>query len=89
MSVLNPAVPPLAPTGPKVMMNTVLSIFLATLLGVGFSIIAEMLDRRVRSEEDLAGLLQIPVFGAIAWTPPKRTRLGKMTSFLPRSLRIN
>lgn len=89
VSVLNPAVPPLAPTGPKVMMNTVLSIFLATLLGVGFSIIAEMLDRRVRSEEDLAGLLQIPVFGAIAWTPPKRTRLGKMTSFLPRSLRIN
>ncbi|MDC8757603.1 chain length determinant protein EpsF [Janthinobacterium fluminis] len=87
IAILNPAVPPTQPTGPKVLLNTMLSLFLGTLLGVGLSLLAEMLDRRVRSNDDLAELLQIPVFGSIAWTAPKRSRLAGMKMFLPRRAR--
>ena len=51
IAVLNPAVPPLKPTSPKVLLNLVLSIFLGTLLGTGFALLAEMLDRRVRTAD--------------------------------------
>ena len=53
IAVLNPAVPPLKPTSPKVLLNLVLSIFLGTLLGTGFALLAEMLDRRVRTADDI------------------------------------
>lgn len=89
IALLNPAVPPIKPAGPKVLLNTALSLFLGSLLGVGFTLLAEMLDRRVRSESDLSELLQLPVLGSIAWTEPARPRVGRFKSLLPRSLRLN
>ncbi len=89
ISLLNPAVAPIKPSGPKVLLNTVLALFLGSLLGVGFSLLAEMLDRRVRSEADLSELLQIPVLGTIEWNASSRKRLGRFSSLLPRSLRLN
>jgi chain length determinant protein EpsF len=53
IAVLNPALPPLKPTSPKVVLNLVLSIFLGTLLGTGFALLSEMLDRRVRTGDDI------------------------------------
>ena len=89
ISLLNPAVAPIKPAGPKVMLNTLLALFLGGLLGVGFSLLAEMLDRRVRSEADLSDLLQLPVLGSIDWSAPTRPRLNRFKSLLPRSLRLN
>jgi uncharacterized protein involved in exopolysaccharide biosynthesis len=53
IAILNPAVPPLKPTSPKILLNLVLSIFLGTLLGTGFALLVEMLDRRVRTADDI------------------------------------
>jgi chain length determinant protein EpsF len=78
ISVLNPATPPTEQAQPKVVLNVLLALFFGTLLGVGLGLGAEMLDRRVRSERDLAEALQIPVLGAISWNPPKRRRFGKV-----------
>lgn len=89
IAILNPAVPPIKPAGPKVLLNTVLALFLGTLLGVGFSMLAEMLDRRVRSESDLSDLLQLPVLGNVAWNAPSRARLSPFKLFTPRKLRLN
>lgn len=61
VSLLNPAIAPLKHSSPKIMMNIILSIFLGSLLAVGFAIAAEMLDRRIRSAEDLTQLLGLPV----------------------------
>lgn len=66
IAVLNPAVPPLQPSSPKVMLNTLLAVFLGTLLGVGLAFLMEMIDRRVRSADDLVAGLDIPVLGEIA-----------------------
>lgn len=65
VAVLNPATPPLSASSPKVVLNIMLSIFLGTMLGVGFGLIAEMLDRRVRSRDDISDLLEVPVFAII------------------------
>jgi chain length determinant protein EpsF len=62
IAVLNPAIAPQEPAGPKVMLNTLLSIFLGTMLGIGLGLLAEMLDRRVRSSDDIRDLLEVPVF---------------------------
>ncbi|MGK5044665.1 chain length determinant protein EpsF [Janthinobacterium sp. GB4P2] len=89
IAVLNPAVPPIEPAGPKVLLNTVLSVFLGILLGLGLAMLAEMLDRRVRSESDLADAVQVPVLGSIAWNSTKRQRSRLLRAILPRRLRLN
>lgn len=89
ISILNPAVPPVVPAGPKVILNTVLAFFFGGLLGLGLSILLEMLDRRVRSERDLFDALQIPVLGVIAWQAPKRRRFKSLKSVLSSRLRLN
>jgi succinoglycan biosynthesis transport protein ExoP len=76
VAVLNPAIEPLAPFGPKVLLNTVLAVFLGGVLGLGFGVLAEMADRRVRSSHQLVETLQIPVLGAIEWRRRKRRRFG-------------
>jgi chain length determinant protein EpsF len=65
VAVLNPAISPQKHSSPKIMLNMLLSIFLGLMLGVGFGLLAEMIDRRVRSSEDISELLQIPVFAFI------------------------
>lgn len=79
IAVLNPAVPPTEPSSPKVLLNTILAVFLGTLLGIGLAFLMEMIDRRVRSGEDLAASLDLPVLGELArgakrrgWFPARR-----------------
>lgn len=71
VAVLNSATPPTAPAGPHVLLNTLLSIALGTVLGIGAALVAELLDRRVRSISDLE-LLRVPVLGTVKWTPAQR-----------------
>lgn len=66
IAVLNPATPPADPSKPKVLLNILVSIFLGSLLGVGLALVLELMNRRVRSTEDLAEALDIPVLGSIA-----------------------
>jgi succinoglycan biosynthesis transport protein ExoP len=65
ISILTPASEPLLPSKPKVFLNMLVSIFLGTLLGVGAALALELANRRVRSAEDLATLLELPVLGQI------------------------
>ena len=66
ISVLNPASAPSAPSKPRVLLNILVSIFLGTLLGVGLALMLELMNRRVRSADDLAEALNMPVLGSIA-----------------------
>lgn len=61
ISILSEAQPPGAPSSPRIGLNILLSAFIGGLLGVGLGLIAELLDRRLRSSNDLAELLQVPV----------------------------
>ena len=66
IAVLNPAVPPVEASSPKIFLNTILAVFLGSLLGIGLAFLMEMIDRRVRSGEDLSAALDIAVLGEIA-----------------------
>ncbi|MGB4812478.1 MAG: chain length determinant protein EpsF [Methylophilaceae bacterium] len=65
VAVLNPATPPQAKASPKTFLNVFLSIIIGSILGIGFALLAEMLDRRVRSRDDISDLLEVPVFAII------------------------
>jgi len=61
VAVLKAAPEPTRHSKPKVLVNLILACFLGTLLGVGFALLLELQDRRIRSTADIEQLLQIPV----------------------------
>lgn len=65
VAVLSPAVEPISPSSPNLMLNTILAIFFGGLLGVGLALLAEMSNRYVRSEEDISEDLSLPVLGTL------------------------
>lgn len=67
VAMLTAAVPPARSSGPNVVLNALLSIALGTVLGIGLCLVAELLDRRVRSVDDLE-LVKLPVLGTIRST---------------------
>jgi len=85
VSILDTAKIPDIPDSPKVLLNMALSVILGTLLGLGFGLLAEMVDRRVRSAEDLVDILQVPVLGIIKREEKKRRRLLQLA--WPRLIR--
>ncbi|MES3020117.1 MAG: chain length determinant protein EpsF [Pseudomonadota bacterium] len=90
IAVLNPAVAPVEPSNPKTLLYTLLSVLLGGVLGLGAGLVAEMLDRRIRSGDDLREVLDIPVFGVIDWRAPKHPRGGGLLgAVMPKRLRLN
>ena len=75
VSILDPAKIPEKPHSPKLLLNMILSVILGTLLGLGAGLIAEMVDRRVRSPEDLVDVFKVPVLGVIQKEISKQKRL--------------
>jgi len=66
VSVLTPAVAPATPSFPKPLPKMVmLGLLLGAVLGLGAAFGLEMLDRRIRSADDLAEMLQLPVLGVV------------------------
>lgn len=61
VSVLKSATEPAFPSSPNVQRNALVGVFVGTLLAVGFVMLREMLDRRLRSAEDVTGELMQPL----------------------------
>jgi succinoglycan biosynthesis transport protein ExoP len=90
ISILNPATVPMQASGPRVLFNLLVALLLGSVLGVALGLLAEMLNRPVRSSTDLKDLLAIPVLGNITWTPPRRRPLARLGVLLgSRRLRLN
>jgi chain length determinant protein EpsF len=89
VSVLNPAVAPIEPSGPRVLLNSLIAFLLGTVLGVGLALLLELLNRPVRSAGDIKEMLGIPVLGTIEWKEA-RSRGGLRALMAPRRLlRLN
>lgn len=82
IAVLNPATVPTQASKPRVMFNLLLAVFFGTLLGVGLGFLIELLDRRVRSGQDIVAALEIPVLGEVS-------RKGRILEMLRRLFRRN
>ncbi len=77
VNVLTQAVPPLQPSSPNLPLNMALAIFLGGLLAVGTALLLELMDRRVRSVDDVIAALDLPVIGVLPQPGAKRWRGGK------------
>ena len=78
ISVLNPAIPPTAASAPKVQRNLLIAVFLGTMLSIGLAFLMEMIDRRIRSQQDLVDALEIPVLGELSGGKAGAGRLSKL-----------
>jgi chain length determinant protein EpsF len=67
ISVLTRAIPPIEPSSPKVVLNTILALVLGALLGIGLALVAEILDQRVRSSDDLSRQSDFPLLGELSF----------------------
>lgn len=75
--VLSPATEPLSHSKPNVGKNMAAALVIGLAAGIGLAFLLEMVDRRVRSVEDLVNAEGIPVLGVMS------SRSGK-ASFSPR-----
>jgi chain length determinant protein EpsF len=80
ISILNPATPPAHHSKPKRALNIILSMFLGALLATAFAMVFELLDRRVRTADDLSRSLEIPVLADL--TKPKVALIEKLKIIL-------
>jgi polysaccharide biosynthesis transport protein len=75
VTVLNPAIEPTFPSKPRVSLNLALGVFVGTLLGLAAIFLLEILDRRVRSDPDLDGVMlgmDVPMLGTLQTWQPSR-----------------
>ncbi len=75
--VLTQASPPAEPSSPRVLLNTLVALFLGTLLATGVALLLEMFDRRVRALDDVVSTLGLPVLGVMPKPGARRSLLGK------------
>lgn len=61
VSVLKQATPPALASSPRVLLNTAVAIVMGSLLAVGFALMRELIDRRMRTEEDVLERLKQPL----------------------------
>lgn len=70
VNVLNAATEPSRPSRPKTMLNLVLGLLAGLVLGLGAVFLLELLDRRVRSSDDLETGLEAPLLATLQpWRP--------------------
>jgi chain length determinant protein EpsF len=62
---LTTATAPTNPSSPKIIINMIVAIFLGGVLGIAAALATEMRDRRVREDEDIVDLLDVPLLGKI------------------------
>jgi chain length determinant protein EpsF len=72
VTVLNEATVPARAARPRVLVNTILGVIVGLVLGLAAVFLLELLDRRVRSTEDLETGLDAPVIGYLQpWQPSR------------------
>ncbi len=81
--LLSPAVEPYTPSRPRVVINILASIFGGALLGGLAALGLEMMNRRVRSTEDLQSLAGVPVIGVLQPIDSKRPVYRQLSSGRP------
>jgi len=65
VSVLSQAVAPVDPTSPRLPLNMAIAVFVGTLLAVALVVAMELMDRRVRSADDVAQAVGLPIIGVL------------------------
>jgi polysaccharide biosynthesis transport protein len=65
VSVLKEAGPPSRPSSPRTVLNMILAILVGGMLAIAVALIAELRDRRLRTEFDVVDGLDVPLLGVM------------------------
>ena len=76
VEIIDSAKLPTAPSGPNILLNTVIGAMLGLMISVMVILLLEMFDTKVKSEEDLKELFNIPILGVIPSFSPGSSRKG-------------
>jgi len=71
---------PTSPVSPNILLNTAIAAVIGFLLGVGLAFLREVLDRRIRTEEQVQQILDLPVLGSIPDIDSKIFNSSKKTA---------
>lgn len=77
IAVVEPAIIPTTPIRPRVLVNTLLAAIVGAMLALGVIFLIEYLDDRVKTPQDLHGVINTPILGAIAQIPNSAGSRGK------------
>lgn len=69
LSVFEQATPAIAPSSPRVPMNLALGGVLGLLIGIGYALLREVLDTRIRSQADVERTVQAGILGTFSHDP--------------------
>ena len=65
VSILTPAELPMKPVEPRPMLNMTIGLVVGLVIGVGLTLILEYFDTKIKSEQDIEKLLELPVLGVV------------------------
>ncbi|MDL5376342.1 YveK family protein [Exiguobacterium mexicanum] len=65
VKVLSNASVPVLPVSPNILLNTAIATVLGLMIGVAISFLKVVLDRRIKTEQDVENILELPVLGSI------------------------
>lgn len=82
ISVLTPAVEPVNPSSPKILLNLAAGAFVGLILGIAAALLLEFRDRRIRSGDDIEYGLGMPVLVSVA--PLARREVKRLARRRPR-----
>lgn len=82
VAVLNPATTPIRPSSPKILLNMLVATFVGAFFGIGVALMLEIFNRRIRTAEDIQGLLDLPVLNTTS-SGKQKTLLGGARRLLP------
>lgn len=67
LSIVTPAIAPSEPSAPNLKLNLALGLVAGLALGVGAAVSRSALDNRIRGEEDLRKVTELPLLGGISF----------------------
>lgn len=65
VKVLSNASVPMLPVKPNILLNTAIATVLGLMIGVAIAFLKVVLDRRIKTEQDVENILELPVLGSI------------------------
>ena len=74
VSLIEPALPPLKPVSPKVLLNILIGILFGGFGGLGFAFFIEYFDDSLEKPDDVEKVLQLPVLASIPETGDERIK---------------
>jgi polysaccharide biosynthesis transport protein len=74
LAVVERASVPSSPISPRTTVNIALGALIGLAIAVGFALLREVLDTRIRNERDVRAVTDAPLLGAIAFDPKAKQR---------------